>query len=175
MPFVESSPPAGMELMTAGDVMSSPVINITRKIQSVDARRLLMTCTHGGFPVVDDDGRVLGFILRNHLAVLLREGVREGSSMLKLHFFANTLQSKRRDMAALDDSSCEDSGNYILDVSDYMDNSPLTVRCGFPVSKVYTLFRSLGLRHLICVDDSARACGMITRKELMCAFDRDLT
>ena len=45
---------------------------------------------------------------------------------------------------------------------------------GFPMSKVYTLFRSIGLRHLTVVDEDGRAAGMLTRKELMCAFDRDL-
>ena len=42
------------------------------------------------------------------------------------------------------------------------------------VAKVYTPFRLLGFRHLCVVDSDGVAAGILTRKELMCAFDRDL-
>ena len=41
-------------------------------------------------------------------------------------------------------------------------------------NRLSNLFRSIGLRHLTVVDEDGRAAGMLTRKELMCAFDRDL-
>ena len=36
----------------------------------------------------------------------------------------------------------------------------------FPLSKVRTLFRSLGLRHLVVVNSDNTVYGIVTRKEL---------
>ena len=48
----------------------------------------------------------------------------------------------------------------------YMDEHPLSVHAQFPLSKVRTLFRSLGLRHLVVVNSDNTVYGIVTRKEL---------
>ena len=99
--------------------------------------------------------------------------------------FAVTLNSKRTKLirsnnlnvlvseinGGIENGGGEDS---MIDLSDYIDRSTLNVQIGFPMSKVYTLFRSLGLRHLCVVNPDGECVGILTRKELMCAFDRDL-
>jgi CBS domain-containing protein len=54
-----------------------------------------------------------------------------------------------------------------VDLSAVMDRSPITVFPRTPVSRAYTLFRKLGMRHLCVVDGRGRAVGMVTRKDLM--------
>jgi len=109
--------------------------------------------------------------------------------------FAVTLNSKRtklirdvnmnaaidkineRAASTTDDTTSSVTGvgeQAVVDLSPYVDRSTLTVQVGFPMSKVYTLFRSLGLRHLCVVNEEGAPVGILTRKELMCAFDRDL-
>ena len=109
--------------------------------------------------------------------------------------FAVTLNSKRtklirdvnmnaaidkineRAASTMDDTTSSVTGvgeQAMVDLSPYVDRSTLTVQVGFPMSKVYTLFRSLGLRHLCVVNEEGAPVGILTRKELMCAFDRDL-
>ena len=50
---------------------------------------------------------------------------------------------------------------------DYADRSPITVFPHTTVARAYSIFRKLGLRHLVIIERNGRACGMITRKDLM--------
>jgi CBS domain-containing protein len=53
--------------------------------------------------------------------------------------------------------------NYWLDVRQHMDGSaPMVADCT-SIRRVYTLFRTMGLRHLCVVDGDLRVVGMITR------------
>lgn len=48
-----------------------------------------------------------------------------------------------------------------------MNTSPLSVYEGAPLSKAYSLFRHLGLRHMPVVDQENRTVGMLTRANLL--------
>ena len=178
MPFVESYPPTGMEQMKCGDISTYPVISVPMRSTVGHIVRVLNSNTHGGFPVTNNRNKMVGFILRNHLSILVNailSAADNGNQSLTLKYteFATTLQSKRVRMPELEALS-EGQAAIPTDLSPYVDNHPLTVHKSFPVTKVYTLFRSLGLRHLVVVDNSNNAVGILTRKELMTAFDRDL-
>jgi len=56
--------------------------------------------------------------------------------------------------------------NKVVDCSKYMNPCPYTVSPHAPITKVFTLFRSLGLRHLIVVNNKGEVEGIITRAEL---------
>ena len=62
-----------------------------------------------------------------------------------------------------------------VDLAPYMDEHPLSVHSSYPLAKVHTLFRSLGLRHLVIVNSDNTVYGIVTRKELCSAFNQDLT
>lgn len=47
------------------------------------------------------------------------------------------------------------------------DRSPLTVYPHTRVSRAFTVFRRLGMRHLCVIDFDGNAVGIITRKDLM--------
>ena len=138
--------------------------------------------------------RMVGFLLRNRLVTILNAILINGTTdtrKLKLTegHFSVTLNSKRvkliRDermnniIEEVNQNNMEDANigvgeNAVVDLSEYIDRSTLTVQVGFPMSKVYTLFLALGLRHLCVVNEDGAPVGILTRKELMCAFDRDL-
>lgn len=50
-----------------------------------------------------------------------------------------------------------------------MSTAPFAVHKNFPARLTYSCFQSLGLRHMLVVDDSYRVVGIITRKDLAAA------
>jgi len=54
-----------------------------------------------------------------------------------------------------------------LDLLPYVNLSATTVAGQSSALRAYTLFRTLGLRHLPVLDERGRAVGMVTRKELL--------
>ena len=125
---------------------------------------------------------MIGFVLRNTIVTVVSRMLRGGleNDPIEAKDFTTSLNSKRvllPDQRELDGLVAAFPGggeNAMVDMGPFIDRSTLTVQTGFPMSKVYTLFRALGLRHLVVVDRWGRPAGIITRKELMCAFDRDL-
>jgi len=55
----------------ASDIMSRHVLTIKPCELVENIIEKLNSCTHCGFPVVDDNNRLLGIMIRNHLIVML--------------------------------------------------------------------------------------------------------
>jgi len=53
-----------------------------------------------------------------------------------------------------------------LDVRSYMDRAPHVLHDKSSVLRCHRYFRTMGLRHLILIDDQHRCVGMMTRKDL---------
>lgn len=49
----------------------------------------------------------------------------------------------------------------------YANRSAVCVQKQFSLHRTYIIFRSLGLRHLVVIDDKNQVAGIITRKDLM--------
>lgn len=58
-----------------------------------------------------------------------------------------------------------EKSNFI-DLSPFMNQTPYTVRQSTTLSRVFRTFRTIGLRHMVVVDDVCNVVGMITRKNL---------
>ena len=48
-----------------------------------------------------------------------------------------------------------------------MHQSPFTVDALCPLPRLWRLFRSMGMRHLVVLDEEHCVCGIITRKDLL--------
>ena len=55
----------------------------------------------------------------------------------------------------------------VLDLRPYLNRSAPRVPNTYSVARVYDMFRSLGFRHLVVVDEVNRVVGIVTRKELL--------
>ena len=55
-----------------------------------------------------------------------------------------------------------------------MNPAPITVNSLCPIASCFALFRALGIRHLVVLDDASVPQGVITRKELRTDFKQDL-
>lgn len=57
--------------------------------------------------------------------------------------------------------------SHFMDLSDYVNTSGVSVPRDFSLQRTYIIFRSLGLRHLVVVNETNAVEGIITRKDLM--------
>ncbi|KAI0228543.1 H(+)/Cl(-) exchange transporter 7 [Lamellibrachia satsuma] len=133
--------------------MSSPVICLrtVEKIRRIVKILGLVSLSHNGFPVVEDYtpensdpttatfGRLKGFILKSQL---------------------------ERILLGQDDNLCEDELDSVIDLRMHMDRSPYIVQEDVSLPKIFKLFRGIGLRHLVVVNDRNRVVGIITRINL---------
>lgn len=66
----------------------------------------------------------------------------------------------------MDDVSRRRGDGLQVDLRPYMDESPFSVIESFSIQRAYTVFRSMGLRHLPVVDKCNKVVGILTRKDL---------
>lgn len=128
----------------------------------------------------DDDQAIRGLhlkgiILRSQLLTLLSEHnfapedvVRErGINQLSRSRFNARHFKKHYNITAEDFNINETELDKVLDLRPYMHASPYLVEINMPVSRVFRLFRTMGLRHLCVVDQYKNVRGMITAKDLV--------
>ncbi|CAL8271946.1 unnamed protein product [Lota lota] len=178
VPFVHSEAPATSHWLTAREVMSSPVTSFNR-IEKVGTIVDLLSNTstnHNGFPVVvnnaagDEPAKLCGLILRSQLIVLLKHKVFVELARSKLTWRKLQLKDFRdaypRFPPIQSIHVSQDERECMMDLTEFMNPTPYTVPQETSLPRVYKLFRALGLRHLVVVDDSNRVVGLVTRKDL---------
>uniref|UniRef100_A0A1B6JQE8 Chloride channel protein n=1 Tax=Homalodisca liturata TaxID=320908 RepID=A0A1B6JQE8_9HEMI len=179
VPLLAWEPPPLSFSMDTRTFMSHPVTTL-QPIESV--RRVvhvLKTRTYNGFPVVDpiiptgdgisSFGRMRGLILRNQLIVMLQNKIFNISSdtwdtnAINIQLFRRIYPK----FPTINDISLTDEEmNQSLDLRPFMNPSPYCVQMNSSLPRVFRLFRALGLRHLIVINDTNEVVGMVTRKDL---------
>ncbi|CAF4372932.1 unnamed protein product [Rotaria magnacalcarata] len=176
VPFLPWESEAFASQLSALSIMSAPVIQIktVEKVENIYC--ILRSESHHGFPVVDHhadnitnqrSGTFQGIILRHQLITILR----------KRNFIS--FNDNLRDYLTVDDfresyprhPSIEsvhltnDERELYCDLRPYM-NLAYTVSHRSTLPRIFGMFRGLGLRHLVVVNDKNEVVGMITRKDL---------
>ncbi|KAM4812329.1 H(+)/Cl(-) exchange transporter 7 isoform X4 [Ictidomys tridecemlineatus] len=130
---------------------------------------VLMTAKIVG-DVFIEPARLQGLILRSQLIVLLKHKVFvERSNMglvqrrLKLKDFRDAYP---RFPPIQSIHVSQDERECTMDLSEFMNPSPYTVPQDASLPRVFKLFRALGLRHLVVVDNRNQVVGLVTRKDL---------
>ncbi|KAI5097783.1 H(+)/Cl(-) exchange transporter 7 [Silurus meridionalis] len=178
VPFLHSEAPATSHWLTAREVMSSPVTSFN-KIEKVGTIVDVLSATstnHNGFPVVvnsgtdNESGRLCGLILRSQLIVLLKHKVfvermrsQQNRRRLQLKDFRDAYP---RFPPIQSIHVSQDERECLMDLQEFMNPTPYTVPEETSLPRVFKLFRALGLRHLMVVDDVNRVIGLVTRKDL---------
>lgn len=191
IPFLDPEPRVtvderqiNLELFSAKDVMSSPVITIRTKEMVSVLSKLLLETAHGGFPVIrkstHGEDCFYGTITRMELTMLLmNENLFEHDHVnddivespqwvdyqeLNVDKIANPQQVTDKLHRYIDDSTYT---SLYIDLNRYINQSALSIQGKFSLQRTYLIFRTLGLRHLTVVNDSNVVIGIITRKDLM--------
>jgi len=118
-----------------------------------------------------------GFVMRSHLLYVLgtRRAFQEDPQPTGLsQHIAYSLESSEFSKATstrgrrVEDLKLEPSDlEMYIDLGPYVNPSSYVVQEDMSLSKVYTLFRQLGLRHLAVVPKVTEVTGVITRKDLL--------
>merc|ERR1712072_153022 len=154
---------------------------------------MLKGCHHNGFPCLSDTGKVRGLISRNEIITILKYYVPEKyvtrdvlenhvpdpendwKYLLPVETFAVSLQSKTLRVSDVNHLLQKVPPEAVVDLRPYMNRGPITVAEITPILRVYGIVRGMGTRHTPVVNDMMEPVGMITRKELMSDFKKDLT
>ncbi|XP_070580621.1 H(+)/Cl(-) exchange transporter 7-like [Ptychodera flava] len=179
VPLLGWDPPSMGHGISAHDVMSSPVVTLNTienvgKIVDVLSRP---ESNHNGFPVVDPNettdrsyGTYRGLILRSQLIVLLkREVFKEtvGLTNLRHRIKLKDFHDEYPRYPSINDIEVKSAHKqYHIDLRPFMNPTPYTVSQNSSLPRIFHLFRGLGLRHLVVVDDHNQVVGMVTRKDL---------
>mmetsp|Transcript_6745 Transcript_6745/g.10224 ORF Transcript_6745/g.10224 Transcript_6745/m.10224 type:complete len:269 (-) Transcript_6745:36-842(-) len=172
IPFLLWEPPSYMAKLTAEQVMKSSVVQF-REVERVGLiYDILAETTHNGFPVVNEDGKFVGFILRSQLITILRKHAFSDTRSRVVNYYTSLslddfLQDYPRITALEDITIAPEERLKYIDLTPYMQLSPHSVHPITLVDRVFTLFRTMGLRHLTVVDVDNVPIGIITRKDLV--------
>ncbi|EPQ07972.1 H(+)/Cl(-) exchange transporter 7 [Myotis brandtii] len=159
------------------EVMSTPVTCLRRREKvGVIVDVLSNTASnHNGFPVVEstDDSqsaRLQGLILRSQLIVLLKHKVfveRSNRGLVQRRLRLKDFRDAYPRFPPIQSIHVsQDERECTMDLSEFMNPSPYTVPQEASLPRVFKLFRALGLRHLVVVDNHNQVVGLVTRKDL---------
>ncbi|KAF4092538.1 hypothetical protein AMELA_G00022090 [Ameiurus melas] len=178
VPFLHWEAPATSHWLTAREVMSSPVTCFRRveKVGTIVDVLSTISTNHNGFPVImqagtdDEPGKLCGLILRSQLIVLLKHKVfverahsQLGRRRLRLKDFRDAYP---RFPPIQSIHVSQDERECMMDLTEFMNPTPYTVLQETSLPRVFKLFRALGLRHLVVIDEANRVMGLVTRKDL---------
>eukprot|EP01018_Ginkgo_biloba_P035624 Gb_17660 [translate_table: standard] len=184
-PFLEAHAEPYMRHLTAGDVVTGPLVTFAGIEKVGNIVHVLKNTKHHAFPVLDEppltDAPVLrGLVLRSHLLVLLKTkafqpSLNVASADLNQRYssadFAKPGSGKGAKIEEIE-ISMEEQEMYI-DLHPFTNTSPYTVVETMSLAKALVLFRQVGLRHLCVVPtESGRApiVGILTRHDFMPAY-----
>jgi chloride channel 7 len=176
-----------LDLFTSQDAMSSPVrtVNMFASVHSIC--KVLLGCTHCGFPVVKSLGDNLENTFCGEITRLeLRNLMTRPELFIRKTDFNTTVRmphvsdimhphfrvSKKSPHLATDEllqqyMNEETYSDYFVNLSPYINDSGVCVPQHFSLLRTYILFRTLGLRHMTVVTHTNQVEGILTRKDLM--------
>eukprot|EP00599_Poterioochromonas_sp_BG-1_P012444 CAMPEP_0173159256 /NCGR_PEP_ID=MMETSP1105-20130129/16980_1 /TAXON_ID=2985 /ORGANISM="Ochromonas sp., Strain BG-1" /LENGTH=866 /DNA_ID=CAMNT_0014077613 /DNA_START=186 /DNA_END=2786 /DNA_ORIENTATION=- len=181
MPFLEGSLHSlGMlNYHPISQIMAQPVVTLNEVEKVRRVMEVLNTTSHNGFPVVSKDGRLRGLILRKTLCTLLKlkaystptEAPRQADGGIVLAQAStvnyDTIERPYPNYPDIKAVKLADKElNFWLDMRSHMDPAPSAVNEACSIRRTYTLFRTMGLRHLIVVDGDLQVKGIITRYDM---------
>ncbi|XP_045214169.2 H(+)/Cl(-) exchange transporter 7-like isoform X2 [Mercenaria mercenaria] len=183
VPLLGWEPPVLSSNISAREVMSHPVTVLRTHEKVGRIVDILKAESHNGFPVVQDYdpdrvqhdgvqtfGTFRGVVLRDQLIVLL-----------KLKIFEEYPDIQRR-LGDLKSSDFRDAyprfppiqqihistqeRDFTIDLLPFMNSGTYTVQDCASLPRIFRLFRALGLRHVVVINERNEVLGMVTRKDL---------
>ena len=171
LPFLPFHSPSYYSRVSVSSVMSKGLCSILPVEKSEVIFQLLSTTSHSAFPVVDKDNKLLGLMLRKHLSVLM-------SKRFKHEIFQRSEMAEESGTLSWMDlegkypryphfeTLADEEKDLFVDVRPYMNRSPHLLNELASAKQAFRLFREVGLRHLIVVNNAFEVTGIITRKDL---------
>jgi CBS domain-containing protein len=139
------------------DVMSTPVASVTRDASYKELAARLFELGVSGFPVVDDDGKVIGVV--SEADMLAKEALEDGYHGL-------------RGMAAAIMHRAEHRKAGAATAGELMTSPAVTVAADDTVEHAAARMYTRRLKRLPVIDAAGQLVGIITRSDVLAVFDR---
>mmetsp|Transcript_5910 Transcript_5910/g.17483 ORF Transcript_5910/g.17483 Transcript_5910/m.17483 type:complete len:805 (-) Transcript_5910:336-2750(-) len=187
VPLLETHPEKHMLRLTAADVMAKKVVTLEATLTVGDLVRVLGSCSHHGFPVVDPEtGRFAGLAQRSTLHHVLALGKKYGAlqdrasagqpaALVPHEEMARRMHPRFPSLEQVRRVLLPDDYMRVLDIRPYTNSGCYSVPQHAVLARCYMLFRAMGLRHLPVVDPELQVTGIITRKDLIFVEDTEPT
>ncbi|XP_066926513.1 H(+)/Cl(-) exchange transporter 7-like [Clytia hemisphaerica] len=183
VPFLDWEPPQLTSNITMSQVMKTPVVcfHTEERVSRIIDVLKNTASHHNGFPVVDNvpqtvEGRrktfgtFRGTILRSQLIILLKQKVfhERGTTHTRKHRL--TIKDFRdaypRFPPIRNINISHRERECYIDLRPFMNPAPYTILEKSSLNRGFRLFRALGLRHLVVVNENNQVIGIVTRKDL---------
>jgi len=182
IPFLEEESPKALthRMLHARDILSSrPLVKLPSEVEVAHLVQILKGySSHGQFPVLHGE-QFIGMISQSDLLVLLAHkglfysaaDTDKDSDLQATHRTITHSELRRMypDGPSLGDveaSLTEEDKSCYLDLAPYVQIAPYTFDAHGSAERTYELYRTLGLRSLIIVDNNAQPIGEVTRRDL---------
>jgi len=139
------------------DVMSPDPVSVTREASFKELAARLFEVGVSGFPVVDDDGKVIGVV--SEADMMAKEAMAGGHQGLRGVIAAIAHRTERRKAGG-------------VTVGDLMTSPAVTIAPEETVEHAAALMYDRGLKRLPVVDAAGRLIGIISRVDVLAVFDR---
>ncbi len=139
------------------DVMSTPAVSVTRDASYKELAARLFELGVSGFPVVDDDGKVIGVV--SEADMLAKEAMKGGYHGLRGMITALDHRTEHRKASA-------------ATAGELMTSPAVTVAADDTIEHAAARMYTRGLKRLPVVDAAGRLVGIITRSNVLAVFDR---
>jgi len=168
VPFLDwESSVSVLDSYVARHVMRGPVTTFAPRERISVLASILLSQPHNCFPIVEGN-RLLGVVNREHVRILLwhvyYNRTRGDGAELSHARLDDILETVLEEYPPIPDEPAMDEEVSLALIA---NTSPFVVHEEFSMYETYCLFRSLGLRHLLVVNDAHAVIGMITRKDLV--------
>jgi chloride channel 7 len=176
IPLLEANPEKEMLMMKASDVMSEADKLLSfKQTESVShILEVLEACDHHGFPVIQEGNHFVGLLKRETLLQILWRGkshdvFQDPGSEAPSAMVPYKAERTYRSLDEIKASLTQEDLQKLVDLKPYINQGCYTVPEHASLTRVYKLFRGMGLRHLPVVNRMGVAVGMITRADLLLA------
>eukprot|EP00760_Papus_ankaliazontas_P031770 PhM_4_TR5448/c0_g1_i1/m.77757/K05016/CLCN7; chloride channel 7 len=163
-----------LDVFDAGDLIQPDVVTLQEVVPLRNVVSVLTSTTHNAFPVTTQGARTFkGLILRSQLELVLWYAKPDGGEVVETRrhsTFSELKALRERNFWGRVDGIpdfTEKEGGLMLDLRPYYDSSAFSVMSTSSISRTYYLVRSLGLRHLVVVNENNEVVGVLTRKDLV--------
>ncbi|KAJ3137209.1 hypothetical protein HK100_000786 [Physocladia obscura] len=167
-PYLPEEPANLLRTTTTDKIMSRHIIVLETRETVARLKTILESASHTGFPIVEKV-RVSENDHNQHSttgSVEHQYGQSTSNIHIKYRPIGFVLWNRLEELLKEADER-EFPDNHLLDIEAVSASNPLTVRNDATASKVFTLFRQLGLKRVFVVDDDGFLVGVVVRHDLI--------
>eukprot|EP00158_Paraphelidium_tribonemae_P006991 Partr_v1_DN28063_c0_g1_i2_m57260 putative chloride channel len=159
-PFLDHKPPKHLYKTNAGAIMIKDCKCVTENETASDLRAMLDSNAYKAFPVIG-----AGFSSDQKMESDSLALIKSGKKVVGLVYRKQLENAMSHIYGKKDVESKSIYSNEPVNIRDFMISPPITVHPEMIGSKAFRVFRRLGLKHLIVVNDDSHLMGMISRAE----------